>query len=305
MFSMDWWVSGRHYPGMARKFRFQFLGAVFPAFLCVWLWLATSPMAQAQTLYNSGLGTLPQSQGWLFGAEGIYTDTLANNSVLLDTSATTATEAGWTFASTPDLNRSNGFTLLFTGMLNAETHTSTNRAGFSIIVLGDDTNGIELGFWTNTVFAQSDSPLFTQAENVGFSTTGSFVNYALTMLPTNYILLANGAPILSGPVRNYTAFTGFPNPYRTPNFIFFGDDTSSASAVVNVRALTLILPPRLTMSALGVMAWAGVSNQTYAVQASTNLTTWSNVGAAASQTGSFVFTNSASQSSQFFRTAFP
>jgi len=290
---------------MARKLRLHYLGAVFSTLLSVWLSLAAAPLAKAQTLYDASLGTLPQSQGWLFGALGTYTDVVTNNSVLLDTSATTSTEAGWTEGSPPDLNRANGFTLLFTAQLNAETHTSTNRAGFSIIVLSDDTNGIELGFWTNTVFAQSDSPLFTQAENASFTTTGSFVNYALTMLSTNYILRANGTPILSGRVRNYTAFNGFPNPYRTPNFIFFGDDTTSASASVNVRLLTLVLPPKLAMSAQEVISWTGVSNQTYTVQASTNLTTWSNVGSATSQNSSFLFTNNSPQPSQFFRTAFP
>jgi hypothetical protein len=295
----------RHNARMARPLRWQNHLAVFSALLVAGLLLAAASPARAQTLYDASLGTLPQSQGWLFGALGIYSDTLVNDSVLLDTTTITSTQAGWGDYSPPDLNRSNGFTLLFTAMLNAETHTSTNRAGFSIIVLCDDTNGIELGFWTNAVFAQSDSPLFTQAESTTFLTAGSFINYALIMLPTNYILLANGTPILSGPVRNYTAFNGSPNPYRTPNFIFFGDDTGSASALVNVRQLTLILPPQLTMSAPGIISWAGVSNQTYEVQASMNLTTWTNVGAATSQNSSFGFTNNASQSSQFFRIAFP
>ena len=277
----------------------------FPALLSAGLLLAASPLAKAQTLYNAGLGTLPEAQGWFFGDFGTVTEILTNNSVLLDTSATIQTQAGWSEISGADLNRTNGFTLLFDVLLNSETHASTNRAGFSVIVLGDDKRGIELGFWTNTVFAQSDSPLFTQAENASFSTTGSFVNYSLTLLATNYILQANGAPILSGPVRNYTAFTGTPDPYNTPDYIFFGDDTTSAGASVNVRSVTLILPPTLTMPVPGIVSWTGVSNQTYTVQASTNLTTWSTVGAATSPNSSFGFTNNSPQSSQFFRIAFP
>jgi hypothetical protein len=106
-------------------------------------------------------------------------------------------------------------------------------------------------------------------------------------------------------VRNYTAFSGFPDPYSTPDFIFFGDDTTSGAASVQVRGMTLLLPPSLTMPAPGIVAWTGVSNQTYTVQASTNLKTWNTVGVAASSSSSFSFTNGSSASNQFFRVALP
>jgi hypothetical protein len=283
----------------------QFMMPRFSALLSAGLLLAATMPVGAQTLYNAFLGTPPQSQGWTFIPEGSYTEQITNNSVLLDTTLTNTTEAGWGQVTTEDLNRTNGFSLLFTAMLNAETHTSTNRAGFSLIVLGDDTNGIELAFWTNKVFAQSDSPLFTQAESGSFTTSGSFVNYTLTMLATNYILLANGAPILTGPVRNYTAFSGFPDPYTTADFIFFGDDTTSAGASVQVQGMTLLLPPSLTMNAPGIVSWTGVSNQTYSVQASTNLTSWNTVGTATSTSNSFSFTNGSALANQYFRVTFP
>lgn len=269
------------------------------------LFLGGAQGMEAQTLYDAATGTLPEAQGWTYAAIGSATEQVTNNSVLLDTSLATNTQAGWSQVSGTDLDRSKGFTLLFKARLNAEIHASTNRAGFSVILLGDDKRGIELGFWTNTIFAQTDSPLFTHGEEAGFSTSATFVNYALTLLATNYALRANGAVILSGPVRDYTAFNGFPNPYRTPDLVFFGDDTSSASASVNVPGLTLVAPPLLSMPATGVVSWAGVSNQTYRVQASTNLTTWSDAGTATSSSNSFRYTNSAPQPAQYFRTAFP
>jgi hypothetical protein len=272
---------------------------------CAGLLLATPLLTGAQTLYNGSLDTLPENQGWTYAALGSATETLTGNTVMLDTTASTSTEAGWSEVSPEDLNRTNGFTLQFTLQMNSETHTSTNRSGFSIIVLGDDKSGIELSFWTNTIFAESDSPLFTQAENVSFVTTGSLISYNLTLLATSYILTANGATILSGPIRNYTAFSGFPDPYSTPDFLFFGDNTSSASASFNVGALTLIFPPQLTITAPSVISWTGVSNETYTVQSSTNLTTWSGAGTATSQNNSFAFTNSASPAKQFFRVVAP
>ncbi len=270
------------------------------------LLLATPSPADAQTLYDGSLGTLPENQGWSYLALfGPASKTLTDNSVLFDTTASTGTEAGWSGITQADLNRTRGFTLLVTAKLNAETHASTNRAGFSIIVLGDDTNGIELAFWTNTIFAQTDSPLFTHGEDVSFNTTNGYVNYALTMLKTNYVLRANGNVILTGTARNYSAFVGLINPYSTPDFLFFGDDTSSAGALVNVRNVTLVLPPTLSMPVPGVLSWTGVSNQTYTVQTSSNLTAWSNAGTATSTSNLFSFTNSMVSSGQFFRVVYP
>jgi len=195
---------------------------------------------------------------------------------------------------------------LFTARLNTETHNNNNRAGFSVIVLGSDTNGIELGFWTNTAFAQDGPPsLFVHAEDAAFTTTGGFVDYALTLTATNYVLHANGTPMLTGPVRDYTSFSGPINPYRTPNFIFFGDDTTSASASMNVRRLALVRPPILTSPAPGVVAWHGISNLNYRVQASSNLVTWTDLDVASSPTETIFHTNTATQSYEFLRVAYP
>ena len=90
---------------------------------------------------------------------------IATNGVaLLDTSLAHSTQAGWSQVLGPGLDRAKGFALLFSAQLDAETHKNTNRAGFSVILLADDKQGIELGFWTDTIFAQSDAPLFTRAE---------------------------------------------------------------------------------------------------------------------------------------------
>jgi hypothetical protein len=171
--------------------------------------LASSP---AQIFYDGSLG-LPSGQDWVYFASG-GTQTLTINGVMLDMSASVNFQAGYSRTVPGLLNRTNGFTLLFTSQMISESHVSNNRAGFSVILLADDKRGIELAFWTNNIFAQSDSPLFTHAEETNYPTT-ALVDYALTFHPTNYVLSANGTPILSGPVRDYTAFVGFPNPYTT------------------------------------------------------------------------------------------
>jgi len=61
--------------------------------------------------------------------------------------------------------------------------------------------------------------------------------YRLTVLGDRYVLLSDDAVLLTGPLRDYTAwpglsvpFLGTLDPYQQANMLFLGDDTSSASA---------------------------------------------------------------------------
>ena len=277
------------------------IGGYFrPWFLTVF-WLAISTSGSAQILFDGANG-LPSGQGWTYFATG-GTQAPTNNAVLLDTSANNSYQAGYS-RNPGRLSRANGFTLLFTSQMMAEAHANNHRAGFSVIVLADDKRGLELAFWTNNIFAQSDSPLFTHAEETNFLTT-AFVDYALTFHATNYVLSANGADILSGPVRDYSAFSGFPNPYSSTNFLFFGDDTTSAGGAVTLKKVALITAPQLAALADRLITWASVSNQTYTGQSSSNLATWAVEGSATSASSQFVFTNTSTASPRFFRVTYP
>jgi hypothetical protein len=251
------------------------------------------------------LGTLPQEQGWSYVAIGLASNYLTNNAALFDTTPSTSTLAGWSEIAPISLNHTNGLTLHFTARVDAETHSSTNRAGFSVIILCDDAHGLELGFWSNTIFVQADDPLFTHGEDVAISTTNTLVDYGLSLFATNYVLKANGAVILTGSVRNYTAYNGPFNIYSTPNFLFIGDDTSSATARVEIRNVTLIAAPRLFINPAGVVTWTGVSNKAYELHVSSDLMTWSNVAEVVSTNDIFSYTNSAGRSPQFYRTVVP
>jgi len=265
--------------------------------------LAAMNVAKAQTLYAGSLGTTPDSQGWIYGVLGSATKSATTGSTLFDTTLSNTTQGGWTYDPTPDLNHTNGFSVSFTLRVNSESHSSTNRGGFGIIVIADDLRGVELDFWNNTIFAQSAG--FVHAEDTAFATTGAFVNYALTFQATNYVLSANGAAILAGPLRIYGTPSGPLDPYAIPNLIFLGDDTSSASASINLQQVALIFPPALILNPAGVVSWTGVSNQTYRVLASTNLTSWTAAGTATSPTNVLKFTNTILQPYQYLRVAYP
>ncbi|HEY9837212.1 MAG TPA: hypothetical protein V6D27_09975, partial [Vampirovibrionales bacterium] len=179
----------------------------------------------------------------------------------------------------PLLDRNTGYTINFTAQIQAENHATASadknndslldRAGFSLIAISSDgQKGIEIGFWEDKIWIQEDgdaeptpgnttNTLFTHtlnpSESVNFDTKTTAVDYQLQVLGDTYQLFANGNsnPVISGNLRDYTSATlpGFlpENPYTTPNFIFFGDNTPSASADFDLSAVSVTtgssLPP--------------------------------------------------------------
>lgn len=204
-----------------------------------------APLVTEKTivLYDSASGVIPGAPMMNFidvpggAALPSYTDGVT----VMDTTASgKSTYAGWISSGTsipgfPLMDPTAGFQVDFIIQLKNESHANYNRAGFSVLLLGDDARGIELAFWQNEIWAQSDDStgeLFTHAEGVEFATTTGLVHYQLTILNDTYTLTADTEPILTGPIRDYSRFDGFPDPYETPNFLFLGDDTTSAEAHV-------------------------------------------------------------------------
>jgi Ca2+-binding RTX toxin-like protein len=234
----------------------------------------TPIVGNTTTLYNGALGTLPQNQGLQYFGPGV-TPTLVYNAANLNTSANDSAQAGFsnylgaTNYSSFTLDRTKGYTISFTARVNSESHLANknndgkdDRAGFSVIAISSDGKyGIELGFWQDRIWAQEDGTtqsnpsleadkaptsdfrtLFTQAEGITFNTymgTNS-INYDLTVLGDSYTLFANGNSILNGKLRDYSAFpNGTLDVYEKPNFIFFGDNTPSAKASVDLAKVSV------------------------------------------------------------------
>jgi hypothetical protein len=194
-------------------------------------------------LYDGGLGTTPDQQGFTFLVVGTSANQqYANETTLLDTTADSSEQAGYFNRETQSLDRQLGYKLRFTIRVDEEEHLSPHRAGFSVIVLSDDLLGLELAFWENEIWVQeggTDPDLFTHAEGVPFNTTAGLVTYELSILDEAYTLSADGVPVLSGPLRDYTAFNGFPDVYETPGLLFLGDNTSRGAAKTAVSYVAL------------------------------------------------------------------
>ena len=208
-------------------------------------------------LYDAISGAIPDAKMMSFFdfPPGDIIQTYENGSTTLDTTRSgNSTYAGWISneANTlgfPSLDSAAGFQLDFTLHVENESHTNNKRAGFSVIILREDARGIELAFWENEIWAQNDDAtggLFTRGEGIRFPTTTGLINYEVIVINDSYTLTANGASILSGPLRDYSKFEGFPDPYQTPNFLFLGDDTTSAQARIRLSYVSVTGTERTT-----------------------------------------------------------
>jgi hypothetical protein len=157
----------------------------------------------------------------------------------------------------PTLSSGTGYRLTFGLELKSEDHSGNiNRAGFSVTLIGDDKTGVEIGFQKDsptagTIFVQNDgrngSVIFTRGESVSTALPLSRNLWNLDVHGNTFelALAAGGNPVLSGALRDYSGYTGNgKNAYGTPNFLFLGDNTSSARAdfVLSYAAITTPVP---------------------------------------------------------------
>lgn len=212
---------------------------------------------EERVLYDAALGSLPEDQHWWY-----LTDPLAAAAVqkleagatALDTRAKRTEKAGYftedpvtgewlRFPQLPSFDRQKGFTLSFTAQVVEEKHVRDDRAGFSVLLVCPDLAAIELGFWEDRVWAQADdgNPIFqdSRAESARLDMKSSPVELDLEVQGERYILSAGGEEVLQGALRDYTPYGDY--PYTTPNFLFLGDNTTSAQA--DLRLLRVAFRP--------------------------------------------------------------
>jgi Ca2+-binding RTX toxin-like protein len=152
------------------------------------------------------------------------------------------------YGTVPTLDRTKGFSIRFNTVILAEA-SNPNRAGFSIMAIASDGSGIELGFKDkgndDYIFAQNAA--FGEGEKANFSINAA-TDYILNLQGNTYALFANGKEILTGALRQYQfnpAQSDPPlpaNPYTTPNFLFFGDNTDQGYARFTMGAISIDEP---------------------------------------------------------------
>ncbi|MEG4070610.1 cadherin-like domain-containing protein, partial [Microcoleus sp. Pol11C2] len=221
-------------------------------------------------LYNGLLGNTPNAQNWLsltnlnlLSPATKASEIFSGKGVNLNSTAANSIYAGYTKnplnPSFPPLDRTTGFSLSFNLQIISESRTNQNRAGFSIVAVTSDRKAIEIGFQqlsatSGKIFAQGDgitpnpggqtNGLFVAAENVPYNTNIA-TNYTLRVQGDTYFVSDGSDIILTGPLRNYSGFSGLIDPYEIPNFLFLGDDTTSAQANINLTRVSLQTPARV------------------------------------------------------------
>jgi len=218
--------------------------------------------ANAVSLYDGSQNNFPEDQPWLFYAAdaAIGSKTVANGKTSFDTGAST-TRAGWSNyvplfnqlknSSFPTLDRTSGFVMSFDAKVSSESHSTNDRAGFDVILLSSDHQGVELGFWTNEVWAQTLSGSFVHGEGHAFNTTAT-THYDLGIQGNTYQLFGNGSLLLSGSTRDYSGALSV--PYGLNNYVFLGDDTTSATASIELSNVSLAPEPGALAMISGLLA---------------------------------------------------
>lgn len=227
-----------------------------------------SAKALTTVLYNGASGKPPNdlsfnprwtyvpNNPFVFPSTASSTQTSDASGTVFSSMSSNDIESGYGWTAT-QLNATTGYNLRFDLQLLQEsrnTSASSNpadkngdgkddRAGLSILIVSTDTKkAIELGFFVDRVWAQEDGatkpPRFTQAEGAAFDTRTNVNQYDLSIVDNSYYLYTNGnyvSPLLSGRLRDYTTEptpSGYPvfapNPYKTANTIFIGDNTTAA-----------------------------------------------------------------------------
>jgi hypothetical protein len=219
--------------------------------------------AKAATIYDGSLGTGPSAQGLTYQSLfGTAVETVGASSVTLDTTSSSSISAGYhgtagSPSSIPVLDRTTGFTVSFTVRMLSESHANTDRAGFSVIALASDKQGIELDFWTNEIWEQTASPAFTHGAGMAFDTTAGLLQYDLNITGGTYTLKNGATTLLTGSVKDYSAL----NPvYDQASFLFFGDNTTSAQSQFEMSHIAVAVPEPATagLVAAGLLAcWTG------------------------------------------------
>lgn len=232
------------------------------------LLMATATLAPAQTLYDGASGKTPDQAPytWIFGQTPPPPDLrgiAGNGATTLNTTGNNGFMAGYNHFAPFALNSITGYTVSFDLQVNSETHDGptadknsdgiADRAGVSLIVLGNDNRGVELAFWNNEVWTQNNAFLHTvgDGENAAFDTTSGRIHYVLDVANGGYALSADGTALLGGSLHSYAAFGP---PYTLPNYLFIGDDTTSARGNFSLFQVQVTPEPGTLASLLGLMA---------------------------------------------------
>ncbi|MCW5942725.1 MAG: PEP-CTERM sorting domain-containing protein [Fimbriimonadaceae bacterium] len=239
-------------------------------------------VAQAQpiVLYDATSNVTPNDAmfGWNYAnlplGSALVTAPSGNGFTRVNTNVDYGVYAGYGMVTPVALDATAGFRVRFDMRVVNEDHggpladkdgdTIADRAGLSLIILDNTARGVEIGIWGDRIFAQQEVPIFTYHNedhmmNTSAAGTGmaNLTRYDVRFDATDYFVSVNGTEVLSGAKKDYSAWVGPIDPYETPNFLFFGDDTTSARGAFDISYAELeVVPEPASFGALALGAMA-------------------------------------------------
>ena len=183
---------------------------------------------------------MPSAQGWQpLAAGAAASQGLSGGVYALDTTGADVLQWGNSRSSPLALDTQAGFDLSFSQQLLSESHTSPNRAGYTLVMVGAQANRAQaLDFWADHIWAQkydaSQPDRFVHDIGVAFDTSAAPTPYTLAVRQQQFTLSAGGTALLSGALRDYT-----PGGYTVPNFLFLGDNSARGSAISRLGEVSL------------------------------------------------------------------
>ncbi|MDJ0533839.1 MAG: hypothetical protein QNJ70_15340 [Xenococcaceae cyanobacterium MO_207.B15] len=186
-------------------------------------------------------------------AGGVQVDSNANSAEYFGYSNYNPLTSSFVNSSFPNLNQNSGYSIFFNVALDTANDFSdtnnNNRAAFSITAIGAGNEGIEIGFDSDQIFAQSSNFTQVPTETQSFTTSAS-TDYQLAVSGNTYELLADTgsgfSTVINGSLRtyNFNPLASNPplgsfNPYEIPNFLFFGDNTGQAHGTFTLGQISV------------------------------------------------------------------
>jgi hypothetical protein len=228
--------------------------------------------AQAVVVYDGAVNTLgPTQSGYLTYAAFPLANylTLQLGSTRLTTSGNAGISAGWSNytltgapvnSGFPVLNPAQGFALEFNLQILAaavSTEKVDDRGGFSVILLGSDKKGVEIAFQSNRLFAlKLDASDLFVGDMTKVATVDTSVGqlYRLAISGSTFTLSSGSSTLLSGDTYDYTPWVqttlGVADPYDLANYMFLGDDTTSASSTSVISYIAVPEPSGIAAAAM-------------------------------------------------------
>jgi hypothetical protein len=206
-------------------------------------------------LYDGAQAGTPDTQGWLTitdgsdymqavaGGTNINTADAGNFGILSNQDIFGETLVNPEF---PTLNRQQGYTVSFTGVLANESHDGSQpsvgeiNAGWTLLATSSDNFGVQIGFRNDQFYSLSSGGEYDSNKAVNYSLADLTAHtFDLNIHGSEFTLFMDNHAELTGQTYDTSSFGDF---YALPNLLLMGDFSSTASVDYTLSSFSVSVP---------------------------------------------------------------